>query len=74
MASRLGISEQVRRELKKAQRGGRSLYSVAKDTKLSYQTVHRFYSGSHTLTTENLEKVIDALEFKLDLVPKRGRH
>ena len=73
MASRLSISDQVRREIKKSKKAGLSLYRIGKVSGVSYSTLHRFKSDDHELTIANLEKVIDALGLKLELNPKRGR-
>ena len=70
MASRLSISEQVRREIKRSKKAGLSLYRIGKVSGVSYATLHRFKSGTHNLVVENLEKVIDALGLKLTLDEK----
>ena len=70
MASRLSISEQVRRQIKRSKKAGLSLYRIGKVSGVSYSTLHRFKSNDHELTIANLEKVIDALGLKLTLDEK----
>ena len=56
----------VSKALKQAVRGsGKTLYRVAKDSGVSYPTLHRFMAGKRSISVEALDKLCLYLGLKL---------
>lgn len=52
---------------------GKSLYAVAKGTKIPYAVLYRFYHGERSIKLETAEKLMGYLGLKVTKAGKGGR-
>jgi hypothetical protein len=66
----MGLSDELRKSIEAS---GLTLYRIAKDSGVSYPSVHYFLTGDQGLTLESAEKLFDYLGWTLKPPkPKRG--
>jgi DNA-binding phage protein len=70
MPRSLPIAEQLRRDIKDAERRGMSRYAIAKAAGLGESHLHRIANGEGVPTLDTAEKVAHAIGLKLTILPK----